>query len=800
MAQVLSEKQINAFVKGIITEASPLTFPENASLDEDNFDLELNGSRVRRLGIDYEEGYALNSTGITSNIVKNSIQSSHIWELPGGDPYITLGVIRVIDRLYFINLLAPSPSVALMNLGLPITINGMGSEHIQTAVLNNYLVITGGNLTKPVILSYNATLDTIAYESIPITIRDTFGVEDYLADDYRQPPSGISTSTTTITNPFFYGGALTTTTSTPVGLTLTDNHRYNLKNQGWSDKITVSGGGNCIDKTMTTALFYPANTDQVTLGYDPTNASFKVYDPNRLKKWSIDNTYVSRGSYLIDAFNRGGSRVEEANKLTTPSNVPTDISNLPQDKDTGHFTTIASYAGRAFYSGVESTLLNGDRRSPNYSNFIFFSQIVTGISSLGKCYQNNDPTSGDISDLLDDDGGTIQILEAGKIIKLITRGDSLLVFADNGVWEIYGDTGGFVATSYQIGKISSVGVVNPHTILETTDNVVFWGKTGIYRTAPDATTGRTGIQNISISTIQTLYNDIPEIAKREARGIFDEASNHVRWMYNDKPTYNSTNYLSSYNKELLLDLSLEAFYKYSISDIPDDSVHVVDYIKTPTYSIETFESPVITKDSSGTFQEVTAGGSSVVIDTKEIIPSTTKLYGYRFLTFRTDDVNDVKFTLSTYKNKTFKDWGSINGGVDFESFLVTGYDGLGDLIHTKAVPTILFYLERTEDGFEDVGGDLILKNQSSCRVQSQWNWTNSANSGKWGQSFEAYRLLRNYVPSGPLDDFDYGEGVIVTKNKLRGSGRTLSLKITSTPGKDMKLLGWGMSIATKSKL
>ena len=42
------------------------------------------------------------------------------------------------------------------------------------------------------------------------------------------------------------------------------------------------------------------------------------------------------------------------------------------------------------------------------------------------------------------------------------------------------------------------------------------------------------------------------------------------------------------------------------------------------------------------------------------------------------------------------------------------------------------------------------------------------------------------------DDFDYGESVIVTKNKLRGSGKCLSLKIQSETGKDIKILGWGI--------
>ena len=117
----------------------------------------------------------------------------------------------------------------------------------------------------------------------------------------------------------------------------------------------------------------------------------------------------------------------------------------------------------------------------------------------------------------------------------------------------------------------------------------------------------------------------------------------------------------------------------------------------------------------------------------------------------------------------------------------------------KQIPYIFFYFNRTEDGYELDGTDLILSNQSSCLVQSQWNWANSANSGKWGDQFQAYRLLRNYIPTGVSDPFDYGDSVIVTKNKLRGSGKCLSLKIQSVAGKAMDILGWGVTATATSK-
>ena len=40
--------------------------------------------------------------------------------------------------------------------------------------------------------------------------------------------------------------------------------------------------------------------------------------------------------------------------------------------------------------------------------------------------------------------------------------------------------------------------------------------------------------------------------------------------------------------------------------------------------------------------------------------------------------------------------------------------------------------------------------------------------------------------------------MVVTKNKLRGSGKCLSLYIKSEQGKDMKLLGWGHPVTMLS--
>jgi hypothetical protein len=101
------------------------------------------------------------------------------------------------------------------------------------------------------------------------------------------------------------------------------------------------------------------------------------------------------------------------------------------------------------------------------------------------------------------------------------------------------------------------------------------------------------------------------------------------------------------------------------------------------------------------------------------------------------------------------------------------------------------HFRRTENGVvTDDNGDLVPANQSSCMVQAQWEWANSSNSGKWSRPWQAYRYKRAYIPANGADPYDTGFYTIVSKTKIRGFGKVLSLYISTEPEKDCKLLGW----------
>ena len=743
-----AEAAYRSFVKGLITEANQLTFPDNASIDEANFVLNRDGSRSRRLGVDYESSFALTATGLTATDIKEGKQSFHVWESPGGDTSVTLGVIRIKNKIWFMNLLTDSPSANLKNGGSPITITSLSNSKIETSVINNKCVIVSKDLPRPVLLTYNVSTGAVTQSTIQINIRDIYGVDDTLFLDTR-----------------------------PVSLS--NEHKYNLRNQGWNKNIVTTSGADAITLTKTDLGVYPANSDNWTLGKisNASSADYEKYDPDTLNKNSFSNYQIAKGSFIIDAFERGVDRINKS-----------DVSSgLPVDREEGNISTITSYAQRLFYSGIDSSVTGPDIRSPNYSGYIFFSKIIKSDDDFGTCHQEADPTDPGINDLIDTDGGSIQIPDITRVVRIIASQASVLVFAENGVWEVYGDTGGFIATSFQASKISTNGISNGDSVVNVNGNFIYWSKAGIYLLKPDAASGRFAAESLSLTSIQDLYLNVPEVAKDFAKGIYDEKENRVRFLYNDSASYSSSNYPNSYNKELIYDLTLKAWSKNEISSLVSDSPYIADYALIPGYSVTTREESVV----AGTDTVLVTAGDTVVVP-DDVATSRTEQFSLLTMV-------GTSFTLSKYNGSDFLDWKTKDSvGVDYSSYLYTGYELFGDIMKEKQIPYIFVYLQKTEDGFQASGDDLIFKNQSSCKVQAQWGWSNSAANGKWGNEFQAYRILRNYTPSGVGDAYDSGDSMVVTKNKLRGSGKCLSLYIRSEAGKDMKLLGWGHPVTQLS--
>ena len=722
----LAKTQIerNAFVRGLITEASPLTFPENASLDEKNFVLNRDGSRQRRLGMDFESLASVNHTGYNATTFGDAAIATFKWDNVNNDPTISLGVVQVGGKLWFVDLFKSTLSVNFKNSGNAYSLGTTGDYPCDFAAIEGKLIVASEELTDPIIIEYDDGADTFSHTSIDIKVRDIWGVDDSLAVDTR--PGSLS-----------------------------NTHNYNLLNQGWTSST--------ISSFQTAESSYPSNADIVHFGKKDDGS----FDSALIVGSYLGTTPAARGKYVIDAFNRGGTR---------PG------SSLPADSESGKITTLAAYAGRMFYSGIQSSVTGADDLSPNYAGTIFYTQTIESNIHFNRCYQDADPTSEEVSDLIATDGGSIKIPEAGQILKLVVKDTSLVVIADNGVWEITGPDGVFKATEYSVSKITNIGCSGRDTVVVAEGNVVYWSDAGIYLLTTGQVSGMLEAQNLTEQSIQTLYNNIPAVARVNAKGQFDKSGRYVSYLYNDTEDYDGITYRYQYNKELRFDLVLQAFYVFEIEELTTNSPYVAGYMPTQIFNTNSYEESIV------------VNGVQVQVNTVDV--SITDLVRSRgvsqtkYLVYQYDSVaDDYDISFAEYINSDFEDWGEI----DASAYLITGYELFQDTQRKKGVNYLTTHFQRTEQEAIDQGGVIVADNPSQCWVQAQWSFADSEAAMKYGSEFQAYRLKQQYYPT-TAGDFDYGLSVITTKNKLRGHGSTISLKMRSAEGYDCYILGWGLDI------
>lgn len=767
MGRSVTAAELNTFVAGLITEASPLTFPANATLDEANFNLLKDGSRKRRLGIDGEENFSIINTPSTVPTNGEIVFGSFKWENAGGNPEKTLVVVQVGNTIRIFD-----SDIKPLSNGAIFSYSFFVSQEVKFgfAVVDGLLIVASG---LPAISVFEYRNGSIFVTEGRLKIRDQFGVEDFILDTDLNEGSGVGFRPTTSPNP----------------------HTYNLRNQTWaiprksfSGDVVVDPIEEFYDRSST----FPSNSDnlnnalypETTSSNDSTSDKLNVRDIVVNKSGSFP---APKGFFIIDALNRGTSRLEEYGKLMDQNSALVyDISSLPVDTTPGGATVIAEYGGRAWYAGFSGEIVGGDSNSPRMASYVLFSQLVDDTSDIFACYQAGDPTSKEEPDLLDTDGGFIRIDGAYGIVGLANVGSAMMVIASNGVWMIQGGSDyGFKATNYLVTKVTRYGCDCPSSVVNIDNTFMYWSDSGIYRVAPDQF-GDYKAENLSERTIQTFYESIDELDRFKCVGVYDNYEKKVRWLYGNRMLSDIT------PRELVFDLSIGAFYPSII----------VQETKTPMLAagvvVPPFRNTITNAPVTVNGNKVTVFGLDVTteIEAKE---SSTKEVVYLVITRFSPT---IEFTFASYNNSNFKDWENLGGsGLDAEAYMITGWMSNGDYQRNKQVPFITFHFNKTETGFSiDENEDFIPLNPSSCFVSSQWDWSNSASSGQWSKEFQAYRFRRHWMPTDTSESFDNGYKTVVTKNKLRGRGKVVSLKIRTEPEHDCHLLGWSMILNMNSNV
>ena len=721
---------MNTFIKGLITEAGELTFPQDASIDESNCLLDRDGTRRRRLAVELETSN-VNSTFTLNNTF---VFTTGKWKNAAGVAGLEFLVVQDGTTLRFYNTSSEpysgnqeSFSVDLKSFNFAGSV-GPGLAKVQMDTANGSLVVTSEAI-EPFYVEYDSDANTISTTKISPRVRDF----EWLGDttSYTSDKSNADT-----------------------------NRQYDTANSGWS--------GTKGSAALATYLAIDSNEDEEPDNkYPPlthpwysgknTSGDFSVAEWNKVFTGS---TLTGNGSFILDFFSKNRS-------------AASGIAGITTENENSRFKAVASFSGRIFYAGLTGSKGTGK---------ILFSKYLDNITESDRCYQQNDPTSEEISDLLDTDGGVISIPEASNILKLHVFGSSIFVFAENGVWQIVGVDSVFKSTEYSISQVSQIGLNNAQSFVSVEGVPMWWSKHGIHTLSFDEVSGRAQEQNISIGTIQKFFEAIDGNARQQCSAVYDETNKRIHWFYPN----NNESVISKKNKVLTLDITLQAFYPWTITDSSSNTDYILGAEYFPGFGSDFADNDVITLD-----------GDDVIASVRQdnvIVSSLTELsQADANIVLMIYDGATSKLTMGLFSGTNFLDWGNAN----YSSYAEAGYDFMGDLILKKNAPYVQVYLRPTETGFsgsDELGYTPV--RESSLLVSSFWDFrTNTSSSPQ-----QAYRL--KYTPvvnESSLGTWDYPEKVVTTRLKMRGHGRSMRLRFESEQGKDFVLLGFGILNAVNTR-
>jgi len=172
-------KNYLTFVAGLITEASPLTFPENAAKDLDNVDLRRDGSIYRRLGLtqDFAE---FSTLSFDRADIENWYISTFVWKSVDGDGSRSFAVIQVGPNLIFHNFVDDeniSSAVGYIDFTLAGIRDDFASYPVKMTQGRGKLYVAN-KLMNPFAVEFNS--DGLSFTGIPLTmqIRDIDGLNE----------------------------------------------------------------------------------------------------------------------------------------------------------------------------------------------------------------------------------------------------------------------------------------------------------------------------------------------------------------------------------------------------------------------------------------------------------------------------------------------------------------------------------------------------------------------------------------------------------------------------------------------
>lgn len=755
----------NNFVEGLKTEFTGLNFPENACTAAENCVFTLIGDVERRLGIDFE----LNNTTATINR-SNDAMSSYIWTNVGGDGQTKVYVLQVGSSLYFYqftnatiaNPLSTTVLSSVVNIGTFLALNSIinpSTTECQFSDGNGYLFVFHPNC-DPFYCTFAAGVVTA--NLINVQIRDFLGIiEPGVATNYRP-------------------------------LTLSSEHNYNLRNQGWgssnpwtaSSTSSVNLGSGTKTWTVQAGLSVTVGDSVQIKGtgggyvylewgnvsaYTGTSLSILVistiYNSNPLliSSWTfadysggfINTWFTALGNYPSNAdvwwnykdasgvFAPTPTSVANWSTANTPApqgsiilnafsqlrSTATGISGLTDVITSVRPRTGCWFQGRVFYSGVDASQpATGDATFYTWTENIYFSQIIE---------TNNTSEFGLCYQTNDPTSETL----------------FNLLPSDGGVITIQGS-----------GAIYKLFPIQNGLLVFAANGIWFiTGSQGIGFSATDYTiTKISGIQSIS-GTSHINVMGYPMFWNEE--GIYGVAPSQsgsltvnnlclgtILSFYNNIPLQSKKFVRGDYDP---ITFTIKWVYRSTNESSVTDR-YQYDSVLNFNVIHKSFYPYSLPNGSSPNIHDVkyvqSPGGTGAPL------PIMKYLTSYSF-------GGTYKFTFSEENNSNYVDWGAINGiGIPFVSTFTTGYK-----VHGNALTK-----------FQAQWAYVYMRRPSAYTINAVWDFANNPNSGK----YSVHQQSTNYIL--PTRDYLY------RRHRLRGRGISLQLEFTSIPNQPFDLIGWAI--------
>ena len=653
-------------VRGVITEANKGAFPDDAAIDAENVEFLVDGTVLRRKGLDNLRGYYKEiQPGLITNRTKFNYFSYYRWRNVGVEN-LTYAVMQYGDLIYIRKEDDLDNFVEVVDLTDHESTSHTAddwTDPCEFAGTKNMLIIVHPEADPVVILvTESAGSNVLTEQGTSLTIRQEEILKDY---------TGIT-----------------------AGATLDDLEEFDLRNSGWAfyasclndqngtsvtqqDPVANFQANHTSGEYPTPAVLYHRNkaSNAVAQHGEGAFSTWEVYKSTNgllqppLGK-AIINPWVwdTAAAMTTLSANTGGSKI-----TATTTNFST--INRPQ--------SVAIHAGHVFYGG----------KIWNKQPAILISQLIqddfkgVGENSFERCYPKADPTDPEISGLVATDGLTLLPSGTGNIIKMVEFVRGLLIFTERQVIYLTGQGNqvAFTPVAFKIDVVSEEPAVSAKSVVIADDICFYFSRRGVQVIQRDERGGLT-VNNITDQTIKSIFDGFSRNGLEYVQGIYVQEEKKVYWTVPDSGNKNDEQRQQA-NIILVYDFQIGGFYWHTTKG--DDLEGTIPRLLYPMIVCQTTTEQVTEQVTTVGLVGITTVGGEEIITEQDLQLQAADVVGFAAI-FREqpiDSNHDYFVDFVVFKNNSFHDWDNFfytlaewnvdpNGQTpktDYTSFVEFGY-------------------------------------------------------------------------------------------------------------------------------